>query len=314
VTPPPHEQVALFHWNGLGDHLLALPAMRALERGLPGPVTVLEGPGKHFVLTQDLTRARSAPFFMSDPFAQDVDVTASVAAAGRCDVFLSMASWVNPTLLALARGMGARRTVGFFFPFDEPVPAVPERHMFEDYFALARHLLPETRFEDHTQPPVYSAAARAAARELRGALVGPGDKLLFVHPETLPVKMWTPAGLAVALRQFLSARTDYVAVVMSQGDYPLPLGDLGRRVHASHAHLELALALLSTADLFLGVDSVFLHAADLERLPGVALFGPATSAGRWGFHLSPGGRHVSAASLSELPPGPVVEALLEAAE
>lgn len=313
-TPLPTERVALFHWNGLGDHLLALPALRALERGLPGPVTVLDGPGKHFVFTQDFTRAHRAELRMADPIERDIDVAGSVETAGRCDVFLSMASWVNPTLLSLARGMGARRTVGFFFPFDEPVPPVPERHMFEDYFALARHLVPDARFEEHAQRPVYSPAATAAAHALRRTLVRPGEKLLFVHPDTHPTKMWTPEGLAAALRRFLGARPDYAAVVMSEDDYPLPLGDLGRRVQASHAHLELALALLSTADLFLGIDSVFLHAADLERLPGVALFGPATSASRWGFHLSPGGRHVTAACLPELAPAPVVEALLGAAE
>jgi len=45
------------------------------------------------------------------------------------------------------------------------------------------------------------------------------------------------------------------------------------------------MAIVEEADLFLGVDSCMLHVADLNRIPGVGLFGP-TSAKTFGFRFS----------------------------
>jgi ADP-heptose:LPS heptosyltransferase len=57
--------------------------------------------------------------------------------------------------------------------------------------------------------------------------------------------------------------------------------------------LSYAMALVAASDLFLGVDSCMLHAADFHRVPGVGLFGP-TSPRRWGFRFGPH-RHVAVA-------------------
>ena len=49
--------------------------------------------------------------------------------------------------------------------------------------------------------------------------------------------------------------------------------------------LDFALALIAEADLFVGIDSSFLHAADLFRVPGVGMFGP-TAPSEWGFRFA----------------------------
>ncbi len=303
--------MALLHWNGLGDHLLAWPALRAIARSTPD-AHLFEGPGGQHAFYNDVPLRARAPLHLSDPVAREVDVPASLEGVAHCDTFVSLASWVNPSVLALAAGMGARRTVGFHFPFDQSVKLDPERHMLDNYFAIAKHLVPDARLEAHLQPPVLSQAAVAAARRLRAQLAGPQEKLLFVHPETAPEKMWTPEGYAEALTHFLSHRPGYKVVIVSRSKYPLPLED--SRVLYSQAHLELALALVEQSELFLGIDSVFLHAADLYRKPGVALFGPATSARAWGFRVSEGGCALEVSSWDQLAPLAVAEALLEASE
>jgi ADP-heptose:LPS heptosyltransferase len=135
--------------------------------------------------------------------------------------------------------------------------------------------------------------------------------VLFVHPETSPERTWARERLAWVLDRFLAGRPDFVALVASLA--PVDLGEHAGRVRWIDSHLELTLALMRHVDLFLGVDSCFLHAADLYRIPGVALFGP-TEPWEKGFRLSPRSRHVSARSMDGIRCEPVLEALLELAD
>jgi ADP-heptose:LPS heptosyltransferase len=67
------------------------------------------------------------------------------------------------------------------------------------------------------------------------------------------------------------------------------------------------------ADLFLGVDSLFLHAADLFRVPSVGLFGP-TACEEWGFRVTPTWRHISGhGSMDTIQREAVLDALLSIA-
>jgi len=112
-----------------------------------------------------------------------------------------------------------------------------------------------------------------------------GHRLLFVHPETRPDKVWPIEGYRNVLRAFLDTHRDITVIAASGWDFGLD------RVVSLDLHYELALAVLARSDLFLGIDSCFLHAADMFRLPSVGLFGP-TSPAHWGFRLTPAGRHV----------------------
>jgi ADP-heptose:LPS heptosyltransferase len=66
--------------------------------------------------------------------------------------------------------------------------------------------------------------------------------------------------------------------------------------------------LVADADLFLGVDSSMLHAADLARVPGMGIFGP-TSAATWGFRFA-AHRHVDRSTMADI----TVEEVLDAME
>jgi ADP-heptose:LPS heptosyltransferase len=67
--------------------------------------------------------------------------------------------------------------------------------------------------------------------------------------------------------------------------------------------------LVGTADLFVGIDSSMLHAADLARVPGVGLFGP-TRAAEWGFRFAPH-RHVDRTTMADITVDAVLDALEE---
>jgi ADP-heptose:LPS heptosyltransferase len=198
--------------------------------------------------------------------------------------------------------------------FDEVVPVNESAHMFDRLFAIPQHFRADLRVEDFSYAPSFSPAAEEAARRIVCRRASPGGRILFVHPETRPDKMWSPASFSWVLERFLEAYPEFKVFVSSVEPYPLELDRARHRVVWADDHLELALAMLRHADLFLGIDSCFLHAADLFRVPGVGLFGP-TDPHQWGFRLSPRPQAIwGEGSMEGIRREAVLDALLEIAD
>ena len=282
---------AVFFVAGFGDQIMSLPAMRALSGIFPGGFQLFLGEGMLSFFYQDLTISSITRAWYADVRKRRIDVDRILPRALPCDTFVALSPWTSPSVLDLASRLGARRTVGHLGAVDERVTHAEDAHMFDLLFAVAATLRPQLQFEAFAYPPRFSAAAEAAALRFVRAHVQPGQRILFVHPETHTDKMWSAAAMSWVLQRFLDDHPDYVVFVASVGWYPLALTRHWDRIVLLDEHLELLMAAMRYADLFLGVDSCFLHAADLFRVPGVGLFGP-TAPQRWGFRLSPHGRSV----------------------
>jgi hypothetical protein len=304
------ERPAVLFVNRIGDQLMALPAMRALCAIFPQGLQLLLGEDMRFFVYRGLPL--SEPVIVrwagADQGAIDADRTARTASS--CDLFVCLSpdpwSFVGP----LARRLGASWTVGYGEGLDERVPRQGDLHAFDRFFAIPRRLDPAVRIEDFCDPPVFSTAARTAAVHFLASARGPWPRALFLHPETAPERMWRPERLAWVIERFLMERPDFMVLVASEKAPDLDA--CGGRVLWIDRHLELTLALMAHVDLFLGIDSCFLHAADLYRIPGVALFGP-TPAWEKGFRFSPRCRHVSASSMDGIDREDVLEGLLDIA-
>jgi len=108
----------------------------------------------------------------------------------------------------------------------------------------------------------------------------------------------------------LSVQNDYIVIILGMHhNLPLELAYYKNRIFdVSGIPLELSFALLSVADLFLGVDSCMLHAADLFRVPGVGIFGP-TNTQKWGFRFAPH-KHITSDSITSITSQQVFDALM----
>lgn len=289
---------AVFQMSGLGDQLMAWPTLRALDHLLPGRLHLLLGRGLHD-LYRDVAVPRDARRIRwRDQDRRELEIPADL---GPADLFVSLACWSAPSLLELGRAV-APRTLGFFPGFSERAPYQPDRNMFDVLFAIPQHLEPWLRIEDFAEPPLLAPVAVTAARRLLAERVQTGHRVLFVHTDTRPEKMWPGERWAAVLAALLAADPQLSAVV--SGAVPLE----HPRLHALDLHFELALAVLGQCHGFLGVDSCFLHAADLFRLPAVGLFGP-TEPRHWGLRFTPHAQHVTApGTMAELEASAVLEA------
>ena len=310
------KDIAVLHINAIGDQVLAWPAMRALDRLFPGRIKLVLGAGMRSVFYRDVQLKTIFRARLHDRAADAnperilVVVEPLVRELGLCEIFIVLSDWCNESISAVVDGARPRRSIGFGSSFGECVEVASDVHMFDKIFAAVQCLDPSLVLEDFCGWPKFSPAAIGAAERLKDKHLLPEEKLLFVHPETLPLKTWARAHYNDVLPKFLKERREYRILVCTQQQFELGSHP---RIHAISPHLELAMALVGLSDCFLGVDSCFLHAADLYGLPGVALFGP-TNPDIWGFRLSKTARHISGGgSIENLSEEEVLEALLQVA-
>ena len=301
----------VFLIDGIGDQFFVLPAMRALAGIFPGRLQLVIGEGMLTFMYRELGLGEAVRVRYDDHERNDAGPVA--AALKPSDLLLCLSTRCYPFAVELARRIGATRTMGYHDCFDEYWPIRADRHLFEHHFAIAQHFDPTRCFEDHARPPVLSSAARAAAARSMREFRGTAARVLFVHPESaIAAKTWPLERLRWVLERFVEVHPEYAVVVHNLE--PLALDPHGGRVRQSSCdHLERTMAMIPHADLFLGVDSCCLHAADLCRVPGVGLFGPSKVA-KAGFRLSPVHRHVAGASMDAITRESVLDALLDVAD
>jgi len=299
--------------NGIGDHLIALPALRALASLMQGRLRLLCIPNAQDIFFADVPlatvhhihQASAAP--LNDHSYRDFAVTELAAAIGDCDLFLCFQRHFSPSISALLRILKPKKSIGLVPGFDVEIPFRRVPHASDLAFAIPLELAADLRIENFAAPPKLPDNALVLARKLRADL--PGEAVvLAVHADTKPEKTWSSAKLARVLGEFLERHRHVIAVVVGAEPFVDDIGPNRGRLLCCHGiPLPVAFAIIGVCDLFLGVDSCMLHVADLCGVPGVGLFGP-TDPTEFGFRFARH-VHVKAATMNEISVAQVAEAL-----
>ena len=279
---------ALIYANGIGDHLLTLPTVRALSAHFGGRLRLISFPEakqRHYLGVR-FCGVLPAAFRDEAKVEKSFDADKVAHLAKSTPLLISLNPWHSSSMDRLLKLIGPASSIGFHERFDAHLPLDFDRHCADMTFEMARVFDPGLRIHDFTAPPRFLPDARRRVdRLVRG--LPKGYRVMAVHADTQPWKEWKAAHFRAALHGFLAARPDFIALVIGRRDVGLEAGDQATRVVPCHGlHLHLSLSIVERADLFLGVDSCALHMADLARTPGVGLFG-ATRALEWGFRFGP---------------------------
>jgi len=302
--------------NGLGDHLLGLPALRALGALFEGRLALVAMPGMAEIFFQGVRfRSLCETVMRVAPGGRVFDPEAIVQSVTSADLVLSLNPWHSGSVDRLLALWSAPRSLGFHPAFSERLRLDFNVHAADLAFSLARRLNSELRIETFAAPLVVSRRAIGQLRRVCASFPD-GAQILTVHADTglwtsagaaaygvhvppgrlLGNKMWPPERFVKLLDAFLARHPDFIAIVVGGIELGLDRGECGDRViPACGLPIDVSFALVGRSDLFLGVDSCMLHAADLYRIPSVGLFGP-TNPNEFGFRFGPH-VHVSATAM-----------------
>jgi ADP-heptose:LPS heptosyltransferase len=284
----------VFFSNGIGDGILALPALRALSALFDGRLTLIADKRLLDTFFGELEiEAKVEVVDMrreSLPSRRRVfDVSATLERVPACDLFISLVAWHAPSIDELVRVLAPTVTIGYFPVFDLVVAPNIRKHSADLAFDVVQLLDPAMRLMDYSHLPARDREATALAQGARRRVNG--RRIMSVHADTSEEKCWPSSRFNNFISAFLEHHDDFVVWIVGMVEVGLAYGTGADRVHTFvGAPLGFSFALLRESDVFVGVDSCFLHAADLFRIPGVGLFG-ATRAMEWGFRLGPH-RHV----------------------
>jgi ADP-heptose:LPS heptosyltransferase len=314
LSRPDDRSVAVFFANGLGDHILTLPALRALRGALPSRLTLVTGEGKARWIFGDVRFDDVVQVAMARPgddAARDFPVADVVDRIGGVGCLVSLVPWHSESLSALADAIRPAWSIGMHQVFDYAVDT-RSVHAADRAFDVVNAFFPRLDLDDFTAPiplPMWSEIGAQRVREAAGA----GRRILVVHDETATrSKRWSPSRLEETLALLTQEYPELFVVVPSRRAPTFDVGRLGGDI-ASIERLSLAffLALVADADYFIGVDSFGLHAADIYGVPALGLFGP-TRAEEWGFRFTGAGTSLRAGdSMDDLTVDHVVAAFRE---
>jgi len=280
----------VFFSNGLGDTILALPALRALESLFGRGLKLVCDAGPHELILSEL-RVEKVPTAMRrnvPDWTREFDVDKVACEIRQCDFFISLVPWQSVSLKRLLERLAPVDSIGMFADYRIQVPRDFTKHSADLSFDIPRRLDGSLRFEDFCEPPRLSLRSRKVAEKVRKLI--PADyRILVVHADTGSNKMWPAGRFVEVLDSFLEIHRDFVCLAVGSARQPLDCGRHGDRIVPCYGlALDASMRMVELADIFLGVDSSMLHAADFFRIPSVGLFGE-TSPVEFGFRLTPVG-------------------------
>ena len=278
--------VVVFFMNGIGDCILNMPALRGLAEFLGDRMSLIvpQHPVSAVFIQLPVRKLINVEFVWEERDSgreRIFSVERILDQIERCDTFIALVPWKSGLLQDLVVALGAKRSIGYFQEYDIAIPLDYGKHSAYLAFDCVRLLSDHSSFEEFGFPVVYPDPVITKSRYIRSALP-PDAKVLAVHADTLECKMWPRLRLLEVLDVFLSRYEQFWALIVGIRRYDLSVCQRYERiVSCVGIGLLEAMALVSEADQFLGVDSCMLHVADIHRIPTVALFGP-TSAKEFG--------------------------------
>lgn len=309
----------VFFANGIGDHLIVLPTLRALSRIFCGKLSLICTYNAYTEFFSDINfkKVWSIPFPGYDnqnwqyPI-QKIDqkqfeyITLSKQIIN-CDLFISLAAWESLSLLKLIENLSPVISLGYFPSYTHEIPD-NRQHVFDRDFAIAKLFKSNLMIENFSDGPALTKKNKMLVSSLKQQ-ISEKNKLLVIHTDTKRRKMLSGGKFLKIIDEFLSRKSNYLAAIVgSYHEIPIDQAINKNRIFSlCNIPIGLSFAVVSVANLFLGIDSCMLHAADLFRIPSVAIFG-ATNPQRWGARFT-NHFHVKSDEINLVEPEQIIEKL-----
>jgi hypothetical protein len=297
----------VFFANAYGDHLLTRPAMLALQQLFRGRLGFVGAADMANMFFPDLQFrvSRSIPFH--GQFAFDPKDFADLR--GDFDAIINLNWWDSEdmrrihALLPDIPAVNLCKSYGMFPAFDSSI------HIVDSLFQLPLRLKSSLTVESFSD--LYPIDLRISHLfDHFKSKIASNRKVLGVHTLTKTYKQWPIDRFKELLHRFLQTNDNFVALVVDPIDRGLDSDGMEDRVFLlKDAGILTTSSFVALCDAFVGIDSYFLHVADLARVPTVGIFGP-TAASQWGCRFTQHA-HVTQPDIAAITVETVVTALNE---
>ena len=266
--------------NAIGDHILALPALRALEHIFPERLGFV---GYHLAST--FFGEHKFRIFFKGGMRQKrtgqwtFDAEKLANAVGPCDLLLSLNPWHSEAMDRLLEILSPDMSIGFAPSYSVALQKKTGKHAATAAFEVPQKLVPKLSIADFTAPYAPPSRSVQLAEKVRGKIHSHAS-LLVVHADTRRNKLWHWQRWRWVIDSFLYQQPHFIVLIVGSKRPNLSRFECGDRVISCVGlPLEVSLALVSMSDHFVGIDSCMLHMADFARIPSICLFGPTDCKG-----------------------------------
>lgn len=264
------ERVGVFFANGIGDAILTLPAVRHLIEYCD--VRFIAAPASNTFQTVFREFGHLVEPFEKRP--HELTAEFLLHYANQVDILILMITWTTPEIEKLINKKGSETKIINFVDYIDF-----DKNYFHNYFNLAR-------FVSKVNAPIVGRTGFPCQ-------IDPtiDDKILafdkcpyVVHTETFPEKQFS-AALWVGCLNYLAERLPTRIIAIVDKFEPFWLNETLPNVLWAGGDFDLSCLYVNRCAGFIGIDSCFLHLADLCLRPSIGLF-RSTDVRRWGLALT----------------------------
>lgn len=272
--------------NGLGDHFMTLPALRALNLLFPNKLQLIT------------SKNSFTPYLFGDvKFKKIYEVEFWDEASGdrrfllpafpknfRCDLLIHLCPWNSPDIQSLLSILRVKNSVGMYQCFSNRIEWDESIHFSELIFKIPQWIDPCLRIEKFLFAPCFHLNGKPLEKTVKKKLRFLGDTVV-IHNETQPERM---LGLTQLKQLVERIRKNFPSMrIMLLSQKPIDLEIKHQNISQVHGlPFPVACAIVLFSDFYIGVDSSFTHLVNLTNKPAIALFGP-TQGAHIGFHQRP---------------------------
>lgn len=292
----------LFFSNAIGDAYIALPAIRAINDIYNGNLRIITRSFYKYLFSEEgfnhvETIEVNATLNEEGAIVNHFDIQEFRKCLEGADLFIDINPWhITDNFEEYVAMLDNEKihTIGFFKCYKDWIKPDFSINSFDNAFNIVRAIDGKRNIEDYAYPPKLNENIESFVQRVKHTF--DDDFIIIgVQDETKEYKMWVPGKFEQLLNQLLS-RYDNLGIIIMSKSTSINLDNITEKERVLYFEesfpVTVMAGLLHITDFFIGIDSMFLHLADLYKIPAVGLFGP-TSHKEWGFRFTKGKEVVS---------------------
>jgi ADP-heptose:LPS heptosyltransferase len=293
------KQILLFFGNAIGDAFMTMPTIRAFFDKFEMISLLCEEDNAYLFIEFEFQHVYFAEIH---PDCSSVKV--SVEALNEIketnfDIFVSLTTFHNTDLERIMKLVNAKINIGLenrlLDVFGNPASGifnfigrsqVEKRNMFDVHFKTIKYFYRSLDISDYVKPVSFNQ------KSLLHLSLPKDIYILAIHTDTKIEKTWPARKFYLLINKILTYYKNILACIIGKPKFDFTVIS-DRVLQIPDSTIVNSVQLLNNSDFFIGLDSCFMHLADVNNIPSLILYGP-TDESEWGFRFNKNNKIIKA--------------------